>query len=264
MGKKTLFVGVVGLSLLLAALGCAGTAQVGSGEVVTEAYDVSGFNRLDVSSAVRVDLSQDGEESVSVETNSDLLEYLVVEVRAGTLYVGLNDRGRRLTINPTDGIHFTIGVDELERLEVSGASDVAAGPLSADDFVLSVGGASDVQIEALDVDSARIEASGSSDVSVSDLQTDKLDVAASGASTVEVSGEAVEQVSDVEGASHYRAESLESEDVYIEISGASDAELRASKTLGVDASGASRVEYYGDPQVSQQLSGASDLTRRGE
>jgi hypothetical protein len=264
MVRKTLFIGMFGLSLLLVMTGCAEFAVRGSGGLVTETYDVSGFNHLDVSSAVRVELSQEGQESVSVETDANLLQYLEVEVRGETLYVGLNDRARGVSISPSRGITFTVGVDDLERLEVSGASDVAAGPLEAGDFVLSVSGASDVQIESLDVDSARIEASGASDVSVGGLRAGKLDATASGASTVEVSGEAAEQVADIEGASHYRASSLQSEDAYVEASGASDAELRASETLGVDASGASSVGYYGDPQVSQQLSGASDLNRLGQ
>jgi hypothetical protein len=258
MVQKKLFVGVIGLSLALVITGCMGIVQ-GSSNVVTETYDVSGFSRLDVSNAVQVDLSQEGDESVSVETDANLLRYLEVEVRGDTLHVGLNDSARGVTINPSRGIHFTIGVDDLERLEVSGASNVVSGPLESGDFELSVSGASDVVIESLDVESARIEASGSSDVSVGELQAEELDATASGASTVKVEGEAADQVADVQGASHYRAGDLQSAEAYIEISGASDAELRADESLQVDASGASNVRYYGSPQVSQQLSGASDL-----
>ena len=263
MVQKKLLVGLIGLSLLLVVTGCAGVVQ-GSGGVVTETYDVSGFSRLDVSNAVEVDLSQEGKESVSVETDANLLRYLEVEVRGDTLHVGLNDSARGVAINPSRGIHFTVGVDDLERLEVSGASNVDAGPLESGDFELSVAGASDVEIESLEVDSARIEASGSSDVSIGDLRAGKLDAVASGASSVEVSGEAAAQVADVEGASNYRAGDLQSAETYVEVSGASDARLRASETLQVDASGASHVRYYGSPQVSQQLSGASDLDRLGQ
>jgi hypothetical protein len=263
MVKKTLFIGLIGLSLLLVMAGCVGIVQ-GNGDIVTETYDVSGFDRLDVSNAVRVELSQGGGESARVETDANLIRYLEVEVRGETLYVGLNDDARGLNISPTRGINFTIGVDELERLEVSGASDVAAGPLESGDFALSASGASDVEVEALSADAVRIEASGSSDVSVADLRAEELDTAATGSSTVEVRGEVAGQVADVAGASRYEAGSLQSVEAHVECSGASDAALRASETLGVDASGASNVRYYGDPQISQQLSGASDLERLGQ
>jgi hypothetical protein len=71
-------------------------------------------------------------------------------------------------------------------------------------------------------------------------------------------------VADVQGASHYQAGDLQSAETYIEISGASDAELRADETLQVNGSGASHVRYYGSPEVSQQLNGASDLERLGQ
>jgi hypothetical protein len=263
MVKKTLFIGLIGLSLLLVMVGCAGVVQ-GNGDIVTKTYDVSGFDHLDVSSAVQVELSQGGGESVSVETDANLIRYLEVEVRGETLYVGLNDDARGLNISPTRGIDFTISVDELKRLKVSGASNVAAGALESGDFMLSASGASDVEIEALSAIEVRIEASGSSDVSVVDLRAVRLDTAASGSSTVEVRGEVAGQVADVEGASRYEAERLQSEEAYVECSGASDAALRVGETLEVEASGASNVRYYGEPQVSQQLSGVSELERLGQ
>lgn len=262
MVRKTLFIGLVGLGLLLVITGCTDVVR-GNGNIVTEEYDVSGFNRLDVSSAVRVGLSQDGEESVSVETDANLIRYLEVEERGDTLYVGLNDHARRLNISPSRGITFTVGVDELEAIDMSGASVLAAGALESNDFELSISGASDVEIEALHVEAARIDASSSSNLSIGDLQTEALEVAANGSSTIEVSGEAAEQVADVVGDSHYEAGDLQSEEAHVSLSGASDARLRVSDTLDVDASGASSAGYYGDPIVSQKLSGASDLERLG-
>ena len=45
------------------------------------------------------------------------------------------------------------------------------------------------------------------------------------------------------------------------MSSGADAEVRASATLDVKASGGSDVSYRGEPELTRDVSGSSDLTR---
>lgn len=76
------------------------------------------------------------------------------------------------------------------------------------------------------------------------LKVENIDAEISGASTLD----------------GFDANSLE---VFPELSGASKAEVRASKTLSVKANGASKVSYKGEPKITEDLSGGSKVSKEG-
>jgi hypothetical protein len=61
------------------------------------------------------------------------------------------------------------------------------------------------------------------------------------------------------GASQINAFDLTVEASELSLSGASIAKVWVTKSLNVDASGASSVRYKGNPEIRKQLSGASTL-----
>jgi hypothetical protein len=67
---------------------------------------------------------------------------------------------------------------------------------------------------------------------------------------------------ELSGASHLNAQSFIVRDADINASGASHAQLGVQKSLQVDASGASKIEYTGNPlNLTKDLSGASVVRR---
>jgi len=109
-----------------------------------------------------------------------------------------------------------------------------------------------------------IEASGASRVEITDLSTPALATVLSGASALTASGTAGTHGLVVSGASRCEAPNLSSRVVTAAASGASYALVRASDVLGAAASGASTLEYYGDPVVTtSEISGGSSIRRLG-
>jgi hypothetical protein len=90
-----------------------------------------------------------------------------------------------------------------------------------------------------------------------------LELDCSGASNLYLSGFAEEMTFESSGASELHAYDLETHHCDLDISGASEAQVYAVKSLSVSASGASDVYYKGDPErISQHVSGASSLHQR--
>lgn len=89
----------------------------------------------------------------------------------------------------------------------------------------------------------------------------ELWVTVSGASSLVVWGSADRQTTNVSGASRYDALDLETGESLLDVSGASDALVWARDWLEVDASGASRVRFRGNPVVVARTSGGSTVTR---
>jgi hypothetical protein len=69
---------------------------------------------------------------------------------------------------------------------------------------------------------------------------------------------------ELSGSASYEAGELNSDNVKVEASGAARATVRAAVTLDASVSGASRVRYYGAPDVSSRTSGDGRVERLGD
>lgn len=221
----------------------------GSGDVIVEEREVSGFDQIAMAGAGRIIITQGEEESLTIETDDNLLEYIETRVRGNTLEIDFTDdiilsNGGRDVLEPSAGFVFRISVIDLETISVSGAADIKIDKLKADRFTVNFSGAGDIQVD--------------------DLNTDSLVVNVSGAGDVELAGKVVSQDIILSGLGRYRGFGLESQDASVVISGAGGAELWATESLDVVISGAGDVEYYGEPSVTPQISGLGRIQGLGE
>lgn len=108
-----------------------------------------------------------------------------------------------------------------------------------------------------------LEVSGASSGTISNVKADSIELKASGASKIKIDGTAKELAADASGASTIDAENLKTEKADVEASGASNATVSATNDLKVDASGASKIAYVGEPKnIKQNSSGASSVTKK--
>lgn len=118
-----------------------------------------------------------------------------------------------------------------------------------------------VRIGAPDIEN--LEVSGASSVFVNNLNNDSLKVDLSGASNVKTEGVTKNLKIELSGASRFDAEKLQAENVSVEASGASKADVFASMKLDADLSGASKVTYSGNPKdLVKNASGASKISEK--
>jgi hypothetical protein len=116
-----------------------------------------------------------------------------------------------------------------------------------------------IYVESYEV--VEVQASGATFVELDLGWVEDLWISLSGASSAEVWGSADHAFVTTSGASRYAALDLETLDARVNASGASEALVWARRRLDVDASGASRVLFRGDPLVTARVSGASTVTR---
>jgi hypothetical protein len=108
-----------------------------------------------------------------------------------------------------------------------------------------------------------IEANAAARLEVDGLQTDVLVTRLTGASSARLAGSAERHELWLSGASRCLASELRSHDGSAGLSGASYGLVAVGRTLRVDASGASTLEYLGDPQLTSVVSGESTVRRVG-
>ncbi len=211
--------GAFGLSLLTAC----GSITVefgedridGSGDVVTETLDLTGFTAIDIQDTFDVDVTVGDDFSVVIDTDDNLVERLDVDVDGDELQVRL-DGGVSLGEGT---LKATIVLPELVDIDVSGASTVSITGVSGATLEADVSGASELTMKG-EVTELMVDVSGASEL-VSDL--------------VDVSIAKV----DLSGASDVRLASADT--VTGDLSGASTLTIPSGSTSRVETSGASSV-----------------------
>ena len=235
MIKVRMLVLILSVALLA---GCTppGPPITGSSKVVTQEEEISGFDKVEVSDAFKVEISQGETFSVVVRLDDNLLQYLEVVKRGSTLKIGLTTN--RIVRDSTQEAEVTM--PGLTGLDLSGASQATiTGFQSANPFDADVSGASHLRGD-IEAGNARFDVSGASHVTFRGSAGD-VTVDASGASSVDLA--------DFPGA-----------DASVKAGGASEITVNASGTLDVDASGASNVYYAGSPTLGTiDTTGASNV-----
>jgi hypothetical protein len=206
--------------------------------------NVSGFNAIRISGSIDVYLTQGNSEAVAVSASEEKFrDRIKTEVVNGTLKIYYDNEKFNLT-TANRKLRAYVSVKDINRLEVSGASDLKiSGTLTASALQLNISGSSDLE-GSLKVGDLRLVASGASDAKIKGSVT-TLNVEASGASDI-------------------KGYDLTVDECTAKASGASDINLTVNKQISAQASGASSVYYKGDAVMKEvHTSGASSVGKKG-
>ena len=239
--RRLILAALVGIVAALAVGGYAwwrtdeGEAFKGSGTVVTEPREVSGFDAIDLSGVGVLRITQGTAETLTIRTDDNILPLITTEVRDGTLHIGIDNRDHPHGIDPTT-LAYDVSVKSLRALSVSGATQIEAGSLAVGDL--------------------RLDVDGSAQVALDGLQATSLRVACSGGGAFALSGAVDRQEVVIEGAGDYQATELASRTATVRIVGAGQVAVQVAESLDASIEGAGVVEYAGQPTVVQHVTGA--------
>jgi hypothetical protein len=207
------------LACQVAGLGGSTTIS-GSGNVVSQEYDLADFDVVDISHAFNVDIVQGESYSVIVRVDDNLVEHLEVVTQGDTLKIGLKPTLNFTVLKAT--MEAEVTMPTLSGIEASGASDATATGFNSDQtFWLDLSGSSTAVLTG-SAGELTVDASGSSDADLAEFSVGDASISASGSSSVVVN---------VSGR------------LDADASGSSDVFYMGSPTLGnIDTSGASSVE----------------------
>lgn len=153
------------------------TEVKGSGVAKTETRNVKGFNKVDASGAVNLEIAAGKDFGLSIETDDNLLQYIKTEVNGDTLKIYSEGR-----ISPTNKLNVKLSMPEMVNLELSGASDANVSNAKSDLVILKASGASKIKIDGEAI-KLKADASGASKIDGQTFKAEDADVDASGASS---------------------------------------------------------------------------------
>ena len=210
----------------------------GHGNVVTKERKADSFTGVKVSSGIDVYLKQGNEESVSVEADENLHEYILTEVRGGVLNVY-----SEYNIRHAEKMRVNVVMKEINSIRTTSAGDVVGQtPINSDRLELSASSAGDIKIET-------------------HSKTVNIDISSSG--DISVSGDTDFLRADLSSAGDLNAYDLKSREADVSVSSAGDADINVSERITARASSAGDINYKGDPKyVDAHSSSAGGIHRR--
>ena len=234
------------VAVVVAAAGCFAVVPIGSrsSSLETETRTVDDFDRISLSGSGEVIVTQDGDQTVKVEAESDLLRYVRTDVRGRTLHLGLHDVPRTRLFRPSQKVRYYVSAGDISGLEVSGSGEIHA--------------------EVLETRRLDVHISGSGRVILADLNADDLDVGVDGSGYVRAAGRVNRQSVNIAGSGNHLAADLESGSAQVVVGGSGNATVWVTDDLDVRIAGSGQVEYYGDPEVSSRAFGSGKIIDHGE
>lgn len=207
-----------------------------------EVRNVGEFSGIKVSGGIDVYLSQSDEYALAVSaTTQKMKDDIETKIVDGVLVISYNSR--YVSMNEKRYLRAYVSFKTLQSIEGSGACNL------------------NIQ-ETFRSNVLRLNLSGACDLK-GKIDIDDMDAKLSGASTSKVTGKINNLKLEASGASDLKNYDLQVENLVATLSGASDVKLFISNSLSVNASGASSLNYSGDPgKVDVHTSGASSVRQR--
>lgn len=210
----------------------------GNRHVVTNERHAESFTGIKASSGIDVYLKQGSAESITVEADENLQEYIITEVRNGVLNVYTD-----ANIRDAERKRVYVTMKEINSVRTSSAGDVIGEtPIRADRLELSASSAGDIKLEVT-------------------AKNIKLDISSSGDMTL--TGEAETLDANLSSAGDLNAFELKVREADISVSSAGDADINVSERITARASSAGDINYRGDPKyIDAHASSAGGIHRR--
>ena len=233
--KKILFL-VLTLSLILVFMtSCSHFGiTMGSGKVITEEREVSGFDSISIGSSMNLLIEQTGIESLKLEAEDNIIPLIKTDVSGNQLNIRLDS----VSLGIVKPINCYVTVKDLKGLRISSSSSAVSKKLT---------------IDKLDID---VSSSARGELVV---DADEINVGLSSSSKLVLSGETNKQNIKVSSSAVYMAKDLKSKECTVDAASSSSATVNVSDLLIANISSSARVNYIGKPEIRPQISSSGSL-----
>lgn len=198
----------------------------GNGNVTTISRTTSDYEGVRCAGSLDFKLVEGTEGKITITGESNLLEYIITEVKNGSLIVKIED-GKSLKQSNNKTILVTIPYKDIESVSLSGSGDVwNDGTINASSFSASVAGSGDV---ILNINSTNTNAS------------------VSGSGDLTLKGRTTNLKASVAGSGDFSGYGLTTVNVDASVAGSGDIEVNCTGELKARVAGSGDIEYRGKP-----------------
>jgi hypothetical protein len=210
----------------------------GEGNITTTTRSTSSYDGIKAAGSMDVNLVQGKEGEITIKGDSNLLEYIITEVRDNKLVIKTK---KGFNIRSTKTIVVTVPYESITSVSLSGSGDVEnSGTIKADEFKVAIAGSGDIKLK---VDSQSLES------------------AISGSGDIELNGSTTDLTVKIAGSGDFDGRNLDSTNVNVKIAGSGGANVVCNGELKARVAGSGDVKYSGKPtNKDTKVSGSGSVS----
>ena len=210
----------------------------GDGNIITTTRNTGDYDGLKAAGPMDFKLVQGTEGKITIEGDTNLMEYIITEVKDGKLVVRSK---KNVNLKPTKTIVVTVPYQSISSVSLAGSGDVEnSGTIKADDFKVALAGSGDIDLK---------------------VDADSLESSIAGSGDIQLSGSTGSLETKIAGSGDFDGSSLDSKNVDVKIAGSGDVNVVCNGTLNVRISGSGDVKYSGNPTSKDtKVSGSGSIS----
>lgn len=197
----------------------------GNGNVTTVNRSTQNYSGVNCAGFMDFKLVKGTEGALTIKGESNLIEYIITEVKNGTLNVKVKN-GTNLKPSKNNPIIITIPYESIDKVSLSGSGDVWNEGTIDNDVDVSLSGSGDI---VLDVAASKVKAS------------------VSGSGDVTIKGRTTNLIASVTGSGDFHGFDLDSVNTEVSVTGSGDAAVNCSGEFKARVTGSGDIEYRGNP-----------------
>lgn len=212
----------------------------GNGETTTITRSTPDYDGIKCAGSFDYILVKGTEGNITIEGESNLLQYITTEVKNNTLIVKTeNDISLQTSRNKT--IKITIPFENISSVALAGSGDLWNEDLiTSSDFKAALAGSGDLKL-AVDAKNTTAKVAGSGDLTLKGNTTD-LEV-------------------DVAGSGDFHGFELQSNNTKVSVAGSGDAKVVCNGNLTARVAGSGSIKYKGNPtKEDSKVAGSGSIS----
>lgn len=212
----------------------------------TQVRNVGKFSGVAVSSGIKVNFTQGNNQSVVVETDPNLQEYISTEVENGILVISVkNKNNRNLNFKK---LLVTIEAPQLSSVRVSSGSLLTTlNTIAENDFKAEITSGANLNADLNIRNKTSVKITSGSSMRI-DLKTNNFEFAGSSGSSATVVGNAQNTIFSLSSAASCNAQDLSSKNATASASSGASLKINTTENLTASASSGASIRYKGNPK----------------
>lgn len=200
----------------------------GNGNMTTVTRSTSDYDTVKCAGSFDYILVAGTEGQITLEGESNLLQYVKTEVKNGSLHIK-TEKGKNISPSRNMTIKVTIPFQDLDKVSLSGSGDLwNTDRINSNDFVVTLSGSGDI---------------------ILDIATKNVSSKVTGSGDLTLKGSTTDLEANVTGSGDFHGFNLQAINADVSVTGSGDVELVCNGHLKARVTGSGDIEYKGTPKT---------------
>ena len=211
----------------------------GNGTIITKTRTVSDYDKIAVAGSFEVKLFKGKEGEISIKTDENLMEYIIIEVKNGDLKIktkkGYNIRGSKTII-------ITVPFNDISVVSLAGSGDVYSDDVINSSYL-------------------KLSLAGSGDFNLA-VSSKNLSISIAGSGNMTLKGNCNECKCEIVGSGNINGYKLKALIATVKIAGSGNVRINAINEIHAKSVGSGNIYYSGNPNIEKTTSVGSGSIKK--